>query len=498
MKKKYILGIDQGTTGTTVIIFNKRGEIVSRAYQEFTQYFPKPGWVEHNPEEIWQITVETIKSALRKRKIESSEIAAIGITNQRETTVLWNKKTGKPVYYAIVWQCRRTAPLCDELKANGYEREIQKRTGLVIDAYFSATKLKWLLDKVKGAHRKAEKGELLFGTIDTWLAWKLSGGMIHATDYSNASRTMLFNIKSLKWDQWILDLLEIPSQVLPEVLPSSKIYGYTSDTSFLGKGIPISGMVGDQQGALFGQACFESGMVKNTYGTGSFIIINTGPEPIASKKGLLTSIAWGIDNKITYALEGSIFITGAGVQWLRDGLEIIKDSPESEVLARKVPDTEGVYIVPAFVGLGAPYWDMKARGTVVGITRGTKREHLARAMLEAIAYQTKDVIEVMGKESGINLKVLKVDGGAARNNFLMQFQSDILRINVERPEIIETTAQGASFLAGLAVGFWDSLDEIKEIRKIDKTFSPQMKLSQAKTLYNNWLRAVERAKNWIE
>ena len=494
---KYIMALDQGTTGSRAIIFNHSGSIVSTASKEFKQIYPKPGWVEHDPMEIWSSQVEVAKDALDKAGLEAVDIAAIGITNQRETTIVWDKKTGKPVYNAIVWQCRRTAPICDQLKKKELAEIIQKKTGLVVDAYFSGTKVKWILDNVSGARGRAEKKELLFGTVDSWLIWNLTKGKTHVTDYTNASRTMLFNIHNLDWDEEILTELDIPRELLPKVLPSSYIYGYTDKEIFVAE-IPISGDAGDQQAALFGQVCYDPGMAKNTYGTGCFILMNTGEKIVPSKNGLLTTIAWGVNGKVEYALEGSIFIGGAVVQWLRDEIKLIKSSDEIEKYARKVKDTHGVYLVPAFVGLGAPYWDMYARGVIVGLTRGAKKEHILRAAEEAIAYQSRDVLEVIQKDSGINLKKLKVDGGAVRDNFLMQFQSDILGVPVARPQIAETTALGAAYLAGLAVSYWKDKTEIAAKWKVDKEFSPNMEESLREDLYKGWKRAVSRSLNWKE
>ncbi|SHK30284.1 glycerol kinase [Anaerobranca californiensis DSM 14826] len=496
MEKKYILALDQGTTSSRAIIFDHDGNIVSTSQKEFTQIYPKPGWVEHDPMEIWGTQSGVAREVLERAGISPFEIAAIGITNQRETTVVWDKNTGKPIYNAIVWQCRRTANICDELKARGLEEYIRENTGLVVDAYFSGTKVKWILDNVEGAREKAEKGELLFGNIDTWLIWNLTRGKVHVTDYSNASRTMLFNIKELKWDEKILSELDIPAAMLPEVKPSSYVYGHTDQATFGGAMIPIAGAAGDQQAALFGQGCFLPGMAKNTYGTGCFMLMNTGEKMVPSKNGLLTTLAWGVDGKVEYALEGSIFIAGAVVQWLRDELKIIRDAEDTEYMATKVKDNNGVYLVPAFVGLGAPYWDMYARGTIVGLTRGAKAEHIIRAALESIAYQTRDVLEAMQEDSGIALQTLKVDGGAVANNFLMQFQADILGVEVDRPKVIETTALGAAFLAGLAVGFWKDKKEIAAKWSVDRTFKPQMDEADKEKLYKGWKRAVERALKW--
>ncbi len=493
MEKKYILALDQGTTSSRAIIFNHKGEIVKIAQKEFTQYYPKPGWVEHDPMEIWGSQSGVAREVIETAGIRPEEIAAIGITNQRETTVIWDKNTGRPIYNAIVWQCRRTAAICEELKRRGLEDYIRDNTGLVIDAYFSATKIKWILDNVEGAREKAEKGELLFGNIDTWLIWNLTRGKVHVTDYSNASRTMLYNIKELKWDDRLLKELNIPKSVLPEVKPSSHVYGYTDPDIFGGLRIPIAGVAGDQQAALFGQACFKAGMAKNTYGTGCFLLMNTGDEMVKSKNGLITTIAWGIDGKVEYALEGSIFVAGAVVQWLRDELKLIHDASDSEYFANKVEDSNGVYLVPAFTGLGAPYWDMDARGVIVGLTRGANKNHIIRAALESIAYQTRDVLEVMEEDSGIKLKELRVDGGAAANNFLMQFQSDILGVPIKRPNIIETTALGAAYLAGLAVGFWSCREEIWEKWNVNQSFEPQMEIEKREHIYRGWKEAVKKA-----
>lgn len=498
MEKKYIMALDQGTTSSRAILFNKNAEIIQVAQKEFKQIYPKPGWVEHDPMEIWGSQMGVAREVLETAGVRPQEIAAIGITNQRETTVVWDKNTGKPIYNAIVWQCRRTAPICDELKKRGLEEYIKDNTGLVIDAYFSGTKIKWILDNVEGAREKAENGELLFGNIDTWLLWNLTRGKVHVTDYSNASRTMLFNIKDLCWDEKILKELDIPISMLPQARPSSEVYGVTDEKTFGGAEIPISGIAGDQQAALFGQACYCEGMAKNTYGTGCFMLMNTGEVAVPSKNGLLTTIAWGIDGKVNYALEGSIFIAGALIQWLRDELRLISDSSDSEYFASKVEDTNGVYIVPAFVGLGAPYWDMYARGTIVGLTRGTNRNHIIRAALEAIAYQTKDVLQAMEEDSGITLKELKVDGGAVANNFLMQFQSDILGVPVHRPKVIETTALGASYLAGLAVDFWKDTEEISTKWNVDRVFNPKMNEEDREKIYRGWKKAVNRSLAWEE
>ncbi len=496
MKKKYILAFDQGTTSSRTIIFDKSGSIVSRAQKEFRQIYPKPGYVEHDPMEIWATQYGTAREALEIAGIKVEEIAAIGIGNQRETTIIWNRITGKPIYNAIVWQCRRTADICDELKAKGYEEYIKENTGLMVDAYFSGTKIKWILDNVEGARKQAKAGELLFGTVDTWLIWNLTRGKLHITDYSNASRTMLYNIKELKWDEKILEALDIPMKTLPDVKLSSEVYGYTDINIFDGIEIPISGIAGDQQAALFGQNCFEPGMAKNTYGTGCFMLMNTGEKPVLSKNGLLTTIAWGVGDKVEYALEGSIFVAGASIQWLRDELKLIRTAAESEYYATKVEDTNGVYVVPAFVGMGAPYWDMYARGAILGLTRGAKAEHIIRATLESIAYQTKDVLQAMEEDSNIKLKALKVDGGAVENNFLMQFQGDILNTKVERPKIIETTALGVAYLAGLAVGYWKDKNEVLENWQLDRVFSPSLDEEEVEKLYKGWKKAVGRSLNW--
>ncbi|MFZ5969656.1 MAG: glycerol kinase GlpK [Bacillota bacterium] len=493
---KYILALDQGTTSSRAIIFDNSGKIIGVAQKEFTQIYPKPGWVEHDPMEIWGTQSGVAREVLEKTGIRPQDIAAIGITNQRETTVVWDKTTGKPVYNAIVWQCRRTAGICDELKGRGLEGYIRENTGLVVDAYFSGTKVKWILDNVEGAREKAEKGDLLFGNIDTWLIWNLTRGQVHVTDYSNASRTMLFNIKELKWDEKILSELGVPASMLPEVKDSSCVYGHTDEHTFGGANIPIAGIAGDQQAALFGQACYEPGMAKNTYGTGCFMLMNTGEKLVPSNNGLLTTIAWGVDGKVEYALEGSIFVAGASVQWLRDELKLINSAAESEEVAAAVADTNGVYVVPGFVGMGAPYWDMYARGTIVGLTRGANRNHIVRATLESIAYQTRDVLQAMQEDSGIELQALKVDGGAVANNFLMQFQADVLGVPVDRPEVTETTALGAAYLAGLAVGFWNDKAEIAKKWNVDKTFTPAMEEEAKETKYKGWKKAVERALKW--
>lgn len=489
---KYIMALDLGTTSCRCIIFDKNGRICSAAQKEFTQYFPQPGWVEHDAEEIWATQTGLMYEAMSKIDITINEIAGIGITNQRETTVLWDKETGRPVHKAIVWQCRRTAGYCDELKNLGMAEFFRSKTGLVLDAYFSATKLRWLLDNVIGARERAEKGKLLFGTVDSWIIWKLTGGKVHVTDYSNASRTMLFNIHTLKWDEEILRVLKIPQQILPEVKPSSHVYGYT-DSKLFGREVPIAGAGGDQQCALFGQTCFERGEVKNTYGTGGFMLMNTGTAPVNSHNGLVTTIAWGVDDKVEYALEGSIFVAGAAVQWLRDELGLIRDAAESEVLAKSVPDANGCYVVPAFVGLGAPYWDQYARGAIVGLTRGVNRNHIVRATLESIAYQVNDVLMAMQEDSGMPITSLRVDGGACDNDFLMQFQADILNTSVVRPYCIETTAMGAAYLAGLAVGYWRSKEEILANHVIAAEFKPQMGQAKRESLLQGWHNAVKAA-----
>jgi glycerol kinase len=491
--EKYILSLDQGTTSSRAILFNRRGEVVFTAQKEFKQYFPKPGWVEHNANEIWGSILSVIAEALSGAGIKPEQISGIGITNQRETTVVWDKETGQPVYHAIVWQSRQTSEICEHLKSLGYNDLFREKTGLLIDAYFSGTKVKWILDNVPGARKKAEMGQLLFGTIDTWLIWKLSGGRAHVTDYSNASRTLMFNIYELKWDEELLDILGVPKSMLPEVRPSSEIYANTIDSHFFGREVPIAGVAGDQQAALFGQACFESGMAKNTYGTGCFMLMNTGPKAVRSEHGLLTTIAWGLNGSVEYALEGSIFVAGSAIQWLRDGLRMFKRAKDSEGYALKVESTEGVYIVPAFVGLGTPYWDSDVRGAVFGLTRGTSKEHFIRATLESLAYQTKDVLSAMEADSSIKLKTLRVDGGAVNNNFLMEFQSNILGVPVERPMIVETTALGAAYLAGLAVGFWKNKTEISEQWAVDRQFTPNMTEEKRGQLYGGWQKAVKAA-----
>lgn len=497
MEKKYVMSLDQGTTSCRAILFDKTGQIVGSAQKEFKQIYPEPGWVEHDAMEIWGIQSGVMREVLGTANVHADEIASIGITNQRETTVIWDKITGRPIYNAIVWQSRQTAAICEDIKNAGLEPYIKSATGLVVDAYFSGTKAKWILDKVEGSRERARKGELLFGTMDTWLIWNLTRG-VHVTEYSNASRTMLFNIKELKWDKKILDALDIPVEMMPEVKMSSEVYGYTHISSFGGAAIPIAGAAGDQQAALFGQGCFKPGMAKNTYGTGSFILMNTGEQPVYSDNGLLTTIAWGMNGKVEYALEGSIFIAGAAIQWLRDEMRLIFSADESEFFASKVKDSNGVYVVPAFSGLGAPYWDMYARGAILGLTRGANRDHIIRATLESIAYQSRDVIDLMVKDSKIPLARLKVDGGASANNFLMQFQSDILGVPVDRPAIIETTALGAAYLAGLAVGFWENKEDIVANIEEGKTFFNTMTEQKRIKMYKGWKKAVKRALLWEE
>ncbi|RNA70026.1 glycerol kinase GlpK [Alteribacter keqinensis] len=491
MEKKYILSLDQGTTSSRAVLFNKEGEVVAIDQQEFKQYFPKPGWVEHNANEIWSSILAVIAGVLTKTDVSPKEIAGIGITNQRETTVVWEKETGRPVYNALVWQSRQTDDICKTLKEQGLNDTFREKTGLLIDAYFSGTKVKWILDNVEGAREKANNGELLFGTIDTWLIWKLSGGKAHVTDYSNASRTLMYNIYDLSWDDELLEILDVPKSMLPEVRPSSEVYAHTVDYHFFGESVPIAGAAGDQQSALFGQACYEKGMAKNTYGTGCFMLMNTGEKAVKSEHGLLTTLAWGIDGKVEYALEGSIFVAGSAIQWLRDGLRMLKKASDSEEYAKRVSSTDGVYVVPAFVGLGTPYWDSDVRGAIFGLTRGTEKEHLVRATLESLAYQTKDVLQAMEADSGIELKSLRVDGGAVANNFLMQFQSDILGSEVERPLIQETTALGSAYLAGLAVGFWEDKAEIGKQWSVDRTFVHAISEEERTRLYDGWKKAVE-------
>jgi len=496
MAKDYILAIDQGTTSTRAMIFNREGQVVGKSQQEFRQIYPRSGWVEHNPEDIWNSTREVIASAIKEAKIEIEQIAGIGITNQRETAVIWDKKTSKPIHNAIVWQCRRTADICQELKEQGYQETFQEKTGLVLDPYFSGTKIKWLLDNVPEARERARRGELLFGTIDSWLIWKLSGGSCHVTDYTNASRTLLFNIHELKWDQELLEILEVPRKLLPEVRSSSEVYTTTADSLFQGEKIPVAGIAGDQQAATFAQACFRKGLTKTTYGTGAFMLMNTGQQPYISNNGLLTTIAWGIGDEITYALEGSIFNAGSAIQWLRDELNLIEDAADSDYFARKVEDTNGVYVVPAFTGLGAPHWNPEARGTIVGITRATTKNHIIRATLEAIAYQSYDLFQAMSDDAGIELKEVRADGGAANNNFLLQFLAGISGSRVQRPVNTETTAAGSAFLAGLAVNFWESKVEIEKIRRVDVVFQPAMEDKTRQKLCRGWKRAVKTVLNW--
>ncbi len=494
---KYIMALDQGTTSCRCILFNKQGLMISSVQQEFTQIYPKPGWVEHNAVEILGTQLQVAREAMARINADYKDIAAIGITNQRETTVIWDKHTGKPIYNAIVWQCRRTSGFCDQLKAEGFDKVIKEKTGLVVDAYFSGTKIKWILDNVPYAREKAENGELLFGNMDSWLIWNLTGGKIHVTDYSNASRTMVFNIHSLKWDDDILKRLDIPKSMLPQAKPSSCIYGMTTPSIFGGE-IPIAGAAGDQQAALFGQTCYKPGTAKNTYGTGCFMLMNTGETAVNSRRGLLTTIAWGIEGRVEYALEGSIFVAGAAVQWLRDELKLVEKASDTEELAQSVPDANGAYMVPAFVGLGAPYWDQYARGAIVGLTRGTNRAHIVRATLESLAYQTYDVIKAMEEDSGISLEALKVDGGACANNFIMQFQSDILGVQVDRPQVIETTALGAAYLAGLATGYWKDRDEVLTNWALSRSFVPSIDDEKRSKLLYGWHRAVKASEGWAK
>jgi len=491
-----ILALDQGTTGSTALLFDEEGQVVSSAYREVHQFYPQPGWVEQDPQELLRTSVAVVQEALQKAGVAVAKVRGVGITNQRETTVVWDRHTGKPVSNAIVWHCRRTSPLCEELKQKGMSQVIREKTGLIIDAYFSATKLRWLLDHIPQGQYRAEQGELLFGTVDSWLIWNFTGGAVHVTDYSNASRTMLFNIHTLQWDKELLTGLNIPEVLLPQVMPSSQVYGETTGGLLGGSQVPLGAVVGDQQAALFGQACFEPGMVKNTYGTGSFLLLNTGNRPVLPKSGLVTTVGWGLAGQVSYAIEGSIFITGAAVQWLRDGLGLIAETAESEVLAHSVPDNGGVYFVPAFAGLGAPYWDMYARGTIIGLTQGTNKAHLARATLESIAYQARDVVEAMRAEANLQIPQLRVDGGGAANAFLMQFQADILGIPIQVAAVAETTALGAAYLAGLAVGLWRDTTEIAGHWRAAKTYEPSMSTDQRETLYAGWKRAVERAGDW--
>ncbi|MDN4607387.1 glycerol kinase GlpK [Sporosarcina highlanderae] len=491
---KFILAIDQGTTSTRAILFDKKGTVVHMAQREFGQIFPKPGWVEHNANEIWGSVLSVIASVLTESGHQPEDIDGIGITNQRETTVVWDKNTGQPIYNAIVWQSRQTQSIVDELRAKGVEASIREKTGLQLDPYFSGTKVKWILDEIDGSRERAEKGELLFGTIDSFLIWKLSNGKVHVTDYSNASRTMLFNINELTWDKELCDILDIPMDMLPEVRGSSEIYAHTAPSVFFGAEIPIAGAAGDQQCALFGQACFHEGMAKNTYGTGCFMLLNTGEKPVQSANGLLTTIAWGLDGKVTYALEGSVFIAGSAIQWLRDGMRMIQKAEDSEMYSTRIASTDGVYVVPAFVGLGTPYWDSDARGAVFGLTRGTEKEHFIRATVESLAYQTKDVLLTMEKDAGRKINILRVDGGAVANTFLMQFQSDLLQIEVERSAYLETTALGAAYLAGLATGFFDSKETVEALWTKERTYTPQMEHAERDLLYNGWKKAVEAAR----
>ena len=494
---KYVMALDAGTTSNRCILFNERGEICSVAQKEFTQYFPKPGWVEHDADEIWSTQLGVAVEAMSKIGATAEDIAAIGITNQRETVIVWDKNTGEPVYHAIVWQCRRTAEYCDSLKERGLTDLIRKKTGLIIDAYFSATKIRWILEHVEGARERAERGELLFGTVETWLIWKLTKGKVHVTDYSNASRTMLFNINTLEWDEEILKILNIPASMLPEPKPSSCVYG-NADTSYFGGPIPIGGAAGDQQSALFGQTCFQAGEAKNTYGTGCFILMNTGEKPVFSENGLVTTIAWGLDGKVYYALEGSIFVAGAAIQWLRDEMRLIDSAADSEYMAKKVKDTNGCYVVPAFTGLGAPHWDQYARGTIVGITRGVNKYHIIRATLESLAYQVNDVLQAMEADSKIALSALKVDGGASANDFLMQTQADIINAPVKRPQCIETTAMGAAYLAGLAVGYWRDKEEVIQNWAIDRIFEPEIEETVRNKKIKGWNKAVKYAFDWAK
>lgn len=495
-EKKYMVALDQGTTSSRAIVLDHNANVVSVSQREFTQHYPQAGWVEHDPMEIWGTQSAVLVEVLAKAGITSDQVAGIGITNQRETTIVWEKETGKPVYNAIVWQCRRTAPICEDLKAQGLEEYIRHNTGLVVDPYFSGTKVKWILDHVEGARERAKRGELLFGTVDTWLVWKMTQGRVHVTDYTNASRTMLFNIHTLDWDSKMLEVLDIPREMLPQVRPSSEVYGQTNIGGKGGTRIPIAGIAGDQQAALFGQMCVQPGMAKNTYGTGCFLLMNTGKEAVRSRHGLLTTLACGPKGEPNYALEGAVFIGGASIQWLRDELRLLGDSFDSEYFASKVKDSNGVYVVPAFTGLGAPYWDPYARGAIFGLTRGANRDHLIRATLESVAYQTRDVLDAMQADSGTPLKALRVDGGAVQNNFLMQFQSDILGTTVERPVVREVTALGAAYLAGLAIGFWKDLDELQCKAAIDRVFEPSMSEGERARLYKGWQKAVSRAQHW--
>ena len=495
--RRYVLALDQGTTGSTALVVDPDGRVLARGYAELPQYYPQPGWVEHDPEEIWSTVERSVRSALSEARVLGTEIAAIGITNQRETTVVWERATGVPIHRAIVWQCRRTAPLCDRLRADGVEGLVRTKTGLVLDAYFSGTKIRWLLDEIPGARRRAVRGELAFGTVDSWLLWKLTGGRVHVTDATNASRTLCLDLRTVDWDDEMLKILDVPRVMLPAIVASAGVLGETEDLGWLPRGVPIAGVAGDQQAALFGQACLAPGAAKNTYGTGCFLLLNTGPAPVASSHGLVTTIAWRIDGRTTYALEGSVFIAGAAIQWLRDGLGLIRNAAESQALAESVPDTGGVYFVPAFVGLGAPHWDMYARGTIVGLTRGTTGAHLARAALEAIAFQSRDVLEAMAADAGMGAWELRVDGGAAANDFLCQFQADVLNVAVLRPRVIETTGLGAAYLAGLGAGVWRSLDDVGRRWALERRFEPELGEAARAARYDGWRRAVERAKGWI-
>ncbi len=498
MSKKYVIAFDIGTTGCRTILFDKGGNIIASSYQEFTQYYPKPGWVEHDAQEIWDTQLKTAQAAIAQAGAQEEEISGIGITNQRETVVVWDKHTGKPIMNAIVWQDRRTSAMCDQMKADGLEHYVKENTGLIIDAYFSGSKIQWILDNMEGARARAEKGELICGTIDSWMIWKLTGGKVHVSDYCNASRTMLFNIKTLSWDATMLKHLNVPEQILPTPRPSSEVYGYTDAAAFLGLRVPIAAAIGDQQGALFGQACFEQGMVKATYGTGGSLVMNAGNNIIHSQNGMLTSIAWGLDGGVTYSLEGLLYVVGAAVQWLRDELKIVKNAAETEAMAMAVPDTGGVYFVPAFVGLSAPYWDQYARGALLGITRGTNCNHIARAVLESMAYQIKDVLECMYVDTGIPIVDLKVDGGACKNNFLMQFQADLLNAPVIRPKVVDATARGAAFLAGLATGFWKDKTQLTNMFELDSSYMPNMPSEQREKLYAGWKKSVGRALDFEE
>ena len=495
--RRYVLALDQGTTGSTTLVVDLEGKVLARGYAELPQYYPRPGWVEHDPEEIWSTVERSARGALAEARVAGSEIAAVGITNQRETTIMWDRASGVPIHRAIVWQCRRTAPLCDRLRAEGAEAAVRRATGLVLDAYFSGTKIRWLLDEVSGARRRAERGELAFGTVDSWLLWKLTGGRVHATDATNASRTLCLDLGRGEWSDEMLKILGVPRAVLPAVAPSSGVFGETDDLGWLPRGVPIAGIAGDQQAALFGQACLTPGAAKNTYGTGCFVLLNTGTELVASSHGLVTTIAWRIGGTTTYALEGSVFIAGAAIQWLRDGLGLIRSAAESQALAQSVEDTGGVHFVPAFVGLGAPYWDMYARGTIVGLTRGTTAAHLTRAALEAIAFQSRDVLEAMTADAGIAVRELRVDGGAAANDFLCQFQADVLNVAVLRPRVIETTALGAAYLAGLGAGVWRSLGELERRWTLERRFEPRWNEATRASRYDGWRRAVERARAWV-